>query len=73
MLPKFVALSDKYPDVSFYKCVGDLTAEGGVLMKAQGVRSVPAFHLWMDGSKVETISGARIDEVEAAIQSFVKK
>ena len=68
-----MALSDKYPSVSFYKCVGDLSPEGGALMKAEGVRSVPAFHLWMGGSKVETISGARIDEVETAIQSFVKK
>lgn len=50
--PKYSALSDKYPDVLFYKCVGDLTPDGAALMKAQGVRSVPAFHFWKGGSKV---------------------
>ena len=52
VLPKYVALSEKYPGVAFYKCVGDLSLDGGALMKAQGVRSVPAFHFWKDGSKV---------------------
>lgn len=69
VLPKYVALSEKYPTVAFYKCVGDLSPDGTALMKAQGVRSVPAFHLWKKGGKVDTISGARIDEVEAALKS----
>jgi hypothetical protein len=76
--------------VLFYKCIGDLTPMGGALLKAQGVRSVPAFHFWKSGSKVniilalgiiaacfitcnclqvDTISGARIDDVEATVQS----
>ena len=54
--PKYAALSDKYPEVLFYKCVGDLTPDGAALMKAQGVRSVPAFHFWKGGSKVLTSS-----------------
>jgi thioredoxin 1 len=69
VMPKFVALSDRYPEVLFYKCVGDLTPDGAALMKAEGVRSVPAFHFWKGGSKIDTISGARIDDVEATVKS----
>lgn len=36
-------------------------------MKREGIRSVPAFHIWKSGKRVEVINGARIDEVEAAI------
>lgn len=68
VLPKFVALSEEYPDVTFLKCIGDSSAEASALMKREGVRSVPSFHVWKDGSKVDTISGARIEDVEAAIK-----
>lgn len=58
--PKYAALSDKYPDVLFYKCVGDLTPDGAALMKAQGVRSVPAFHFWKSGGKVASFISRRV-------------
>ena len=54
--------------VIFLKCIGDSSAEASALMKREGVRSVPSFHVWKDGSKVDTISGARIEDVEAAIK-----
>jgi hypothetical protein len=49
--------------------VGDSSKEAGVLMKREGIRSVPAFHVWKAGSKVDVINGGRIDEVETAIKS----
>eukprot|EP01038_Epipyxis_sp_PR26KG_P009564 gene9564-12881_t len=70
VLPKFLDLSEKYPEVKFYKCIGDSTPEASALMKREGVRSVPAFHFWKDGSRVDTVSGARIDDVEAAVKSY---
>jgi thioredoxin 1 len=39
-------------------------------MKREGIRSVPAFHIWKDGKKVDTINGARIEDVEASLKSF---
>ena len=69
VLPKYMELSDKIDDVIFLKCIGDSTPEASKLLKREGVRSVPAFHLWKDGSRLDTIMGAKIDEVEAAVKS----
>lgn len=69
VLPKFVELSDKYPNVIFLKCIGDSSAEAGALMKREGVRSVPAFHFWKGGSRVEVVNGARIEEVETFVKN----
>jgi thioredoxin 1 len=38
-------------------------------MKREGIRSVPAFHFWKNGEKIDSVSGARIDDVEQAIIS----
>ena len=70
MLPKFTELSNKYDgNVIFLKCIGDTSTEASQLMKREGVRSVPSFHFWKKGGKIEVVNGARIEEVEAAIQS----
>lgn len=63
-------MSNRYDDVVFAKCIGDSTAEAGLLMKREKVRSVPAFHFWKNGVKAETINGARMDEIEASIKSM---
>jgi thioredoxin 1 len=68
--PKYVELSEKYTDVAFLKCFGDSSSEANLLMKREGIRAVPAFHFWKNGSKQEVINGARIDDVEAAIKSL---
>ena len=60
-------LSNKYTNVVFLKCIGDTSSEASQLMKREGVRSVPSFHFWKKGAKIEVVNGARIDEVEAAI------
>ena len=66
-LPKFVDLSEKYESVVFLKCIGDTSTEASQLMKREGVRSVPSFHFWKSGSKIEVVNGARIEDVEAAV------
>ena len=38
-------------------------------MKREGVRSVPAFHFWKGGVKLDVVSGARIEDVEAMVVS----
>ena len=68
--PKFLTLSEQYDDVVFLKCIGDTSSEASQLMKREGVRSVPAFHVFdKSGDRIDTINGARIEEVENAIES----
>ena len=67
VLPKYLELSDKYPQVTFLKCIGDASTEASALMKREGVRSVPTFHLWKGGNRVDVVNGARIEEVEASV------
>lgn len=67
VLPKYVELSDKFTNVIFLKCIGDASTEASALMKREGVRSVPAFHFWKNGAKLDVVNGARIEEVEAAV------
>ncbi len=69
--PKFEELSEKYPNVLFYKCIGDKSDEAGAVMKREGIRSVPAFHFWKNGSRQEVVMGARIDDIEAALRSYL--
>ena len=33
-------------------------------MKSMGVRSVPTFHVWAAGEKIDSVQGAHVDEVE---------
>ena len=63
VLPKYMELSDKFANVIFLKCIGDASTEASALMKREGVRSVPTFHIWKAGSRVEVVNGARIEEV----------
>ena len=48
VFPKYEELSgrNEYADVVFLKCIGDASVEASALMKREGVRSVPSFHLW---------------------------
>lgn len=65
--PKFEELSDKYTDAVFLKVIGDASPEASKLMKREGVRSVPSFHYFMKGEKVDVINGANAEAIEAAI------
>lgn len=67
MEPKFVEMSDKYPDAVFLKVIGDSSPTASRLMKREGVRSVPSFHYWKGGERVDIINGANQDAIEAAV------
>lgn len=68
--PKFEELSEKYPDSVFLKVMGDASPEASKLMKREGVRSVPSFHYFKNGEKVDVINGANAEAIEAAIQKI---
>mmetsp|Transcript_11183 Transcript_11183/g.20934 ORF Transcript_11183/g.20934 Transcript_11183/m.20934 type:complete len:153 (-) Transcript_11183:912-1370(-) len=65
--PKFDELSDKYPDAVFLKVIGDASADASKLMKREGVRSVPSFHYFKNGKKIDVVNGANAEAIEAAI------
>lgn len=65
--PKFDELSDKYPDAVFLKVIGDASPDASKLMKREGVRSVPSFHYFKNGKKVDVVNGANAEAIEAAI------
>lgn len=63
--PDYEALSVKYDGkVNFFKIDADTSKEALSLMKANGIKSVPTFHVWVGGNKVDTVQGAHLDEVE---------
>jgi thioredoxin 1 len=71
MAPKFDDMSNRYNQAVFVKVIGDSCQEAGQLLKREGVRSVPAFHFWKDGKRVDSISGADPEKLESAISSLV--
>ena len=68
--PKFEEFSEKYTDAVFLKVMGDASPEASKLMKREGVRSVPSFHYFKNGEKVDVINGANAEAIEAAIQKI---
>ena len=71
ILPKFEEFSEKYGDAIFLKVIGDATPEASKLMKREGVRSVPSFHYFLNGEKVDVVNGANAEAIEAAITKHV--
>lgn len=69
--PKFEEFSAKYPDAVFLKVIGDASPEASKLMKREGVRSVPSFHYFMSGEKIDVVNGANAEAIEAAIAKHV--
>jgi thioredoxin 1 len=65
--PKFEELSEKYSDAVFLKVIGDASPEASKLMKREGVRSVPSFHYFVNGEKIDVVNGANAEAIEAAI------
>jgi len=65
--PKFEELSEKYDGAVFLKVVGDASPDASKLMKREGVRSVPSFHYFKDGEKVDVVNGANAEAIEAGI------
>jgi len=65
--PKFTELSEKYTDAVFLQVIGDSSQDASRLMKREGVRSVPSFHFFLNGSKIDVVNGANADAIEATI------
>ncbi|EKU23086.1 thioredoxin f [Nannochloropsis gaditana CCMP526] len=70
MAPKFDEMSSRF-DAVFVKVIGDSTPEAGQLLKREGVRSVPAFHFWKNGKRVDSISGADPERLEDVISQNI--
>lgn len=75
--PLFEEMANKYYEtVDFYKVDADSSKECLALLKKQGIKSVPTFHVFVGSAKVDTIKGANIDLVEDAIvreKALIKK
>lgn len=71
MAPKFDDMSNRYTGAVFAKVIGDSCQEAGQLLKREGVRSVPAFHFWKGGKRVDSISGADPEKLEAVITQLL--
>jgi thioredoxin 1 len=54
-----------------FQVIGDATPEASKLMKREGVRSVPSFHYFMNGEKVDVVNGANAEAIEATITKHV--
>ena len=51
--------------------IGDSSPDASKLMKREGVRSVPAFHFWKNGEKVDMVNGANMDALTGAVSKYV--
>ena len=58
----------QYPESIFLKVIGDSSSSASSLMKRESVRTVPAFHFFKDGVKVDVVNGANADALEQAIK-----
>jgi len=71
--PKFDEFSEKYTDAVFLKVIGDASPDASKLMKREGVRSVPSFHYFKEGEKVDVVNGANAEAIEACITKHLGK
>ncbi|VFQ75111.1 unnamed protein product [Cuscuta campestris] len=67
MAPKFEEMSAKYLDVVFLKL--DCNQENKPLAMELGVRVVPTFKVLKYGKIVQEVTGAKLDDLVAAIES----
>jgi len=67
--PKFDEFSEQYKNVAFLKVMGDSSPEADKLMRSQGVRALPSFHFWKNEKKLDSISGAKTQALQDAIEA----
>ncbi|XP_057960942.1 thioredoxin F2, chloroplastic-like [Malania oleifera] len=65
--PKFQELSEKYLDVLFLKL--DCNQENKALAKELGIKVVPTFKILKDSKIVKEVTGAKLDDLVAAIEA----
>ncbi|CAN0199431.1 unnamed protein product [Ascophyllum nodosum] len=70
VLPKYEALAAQYSESIFLKVIGDSSNDSSLLMKREGVRSVPSFHFWKGGKKVDSLQGANEEDLEETLRGF---
>ena len=51
--------------------IGDSSADASKLMKREGVRTVPSFHFWKSGARVDVVNGANIEAVTKNVQKYL--
>ena len=66
--PKFDEFSEQYKNVAFLKVMGDSSPDADKLMRSQGVRAF-LFHFWKGKQQVDTISGAKTQALQDAIEA----
>ena len=49
--------------------MGDSSPEADKLMRSQGVRALPSFHFWKNEKKLDSISGAKTQALQDAIEA----
>ncbi|XP_047327876.1 thioredoxin F-type, chloroplastic-like [Impatiens glandulifera] len=64
--PKFIELSEKYQDVVFMKL--DCNQENKPLAKELGIKVVPTFKILKNNKVVKEVTGAKLDDLVAAIE-----
>ena len=69
--PKFDEFSEQYKNVAFLKVMGDSSPEADKLMRSQGVRALPSFHFWKANKQVDSISGAKAQTLQDAIETHM--
>nr|XP_010926621.2 thioredoxin F2, chloroplastic [Elaeis guineensis] len=67
MAPKFQELSEKHLDVVFLKL--DCNQENKPLAKELGIRVVPTFKILKDSKVIKEVTGAKLDDLVAAIET----
>ena len=67
--PKFDEFSEQYKNVAFLKVMGDSSPAADKLMRSQGVRALPSFHFWKSNKQVDSISGAKTQALQDAIEA----
>ncbi|GER28266.1 thioredoxin [Striga asiatica] len=65
--PKYKELSEKYDDVLFLKL--DCNQDNRPLAKELGIKVVPTFKILKDGKVVKEVTGAKFDDLVAAIET----
>ena len=68
--PTFDKMSKDLPDVSFLKCDVDECPEAA---ETASIQSIPAFHIYLNGTKQEVVVGASETKLRDAIKKVQSK
>lgn len=70
--PEYQALAEKFHDKAFFYNVDADTGKDSLeVLKSNGIRSVPTFHVWRRGKRVDSVQGAHVDELETIIMNEI--